>query len=107
MSCLSGLPACYEGFRNMFNPASVKNGDVHAFYMKNVVQPKKPLRVAITGVAGQIGYALLPMIANGDMFGSDQEVIIQGVDLNIDAVKENLKGINMELEDGFGQAAAA
>jgi hypothetical protein len=41
------------------------------------------------------------MIANGDMFGQDQEVIIQGVDLNMDAVKENLRGINMELEDGY------
>lgn len=41
------------------------------------------------------------MIANGDMFGPNQEVIIQGVDLNIDAVRENLKGIQMELDDGY------
>jgi len=74
---------------------------VHKAYYEKFIQPKKPIRVAITGVAGQIGYALLPMIANGDMFGPDQEVIIQGVDLNIDAVKENLKGIQMELEDGY------
>jgi len=40
------------------------------------------------------------MIANGDMFG-EREVIIQGVDLNIDAVKANLRGIQMELDDGY------
>jgi malate dehydrogenase len=91
----------YEKFRNIFNPASIKNKDVHKTYYERFLQPKKPIRVAITGVAGQIGYALLPMIANGDMFGTDNEVIIQGVDLNIEAVKDNLKGINMELEDGY------
>lgn len=100
-SCFSGMPALYESFREIFNPHSIKGKDVHALYYNNFLQPKKPIRVAITGVAGQIGYALLPMIANGDMFGPDQEVIIQGVDLPIDQVKENLKGINMELEDGY------
>lgn len=99
MSCFVG---CFDGIRECFNPKSIKGGkDVHAAYYQKFVQPKKPIRVAITGVAGQIGYALLPMIANGDMFGPDQEVIIQGVDLNLDAVKENLKGIQMELDDGY------
>mmetsp|Transcript_24465 Transcript_24465/g.61532 ORF Transcript_24465/g.61532 Transcript_24465/m.61532 type:complete len:371 (-) Transcript_24465:872-1984(-) len=98
MSCFVG---CFDGLREVFNPKSIKGKDVHASYYLNMLQPKKPLRVAITGVAGQIGYALLPMIANGDMFGPDQEVIIQGVDLNIEAVRENLKGIQMELDDGY------
>jgi len=101
-SCLSGIPALYESFRQIFNPESSKGSpNAHEAYYNRFIQPKKPIRVAITGVAGQIGYALLPMIANGDMFGPDQEVIIQGVDLPIDQVKENLKGINMELEDGY------
>lgn len=98
MSCFVG---CFEAFRECFNPKSIKGRNVHSNYYEKFVQPKKPIRVAITGVAGQIGYALLPMIANGDMFGPDQEVIIQGVDLNIEAVKENLKGIQMELDDGY------
>lgn len=98
MSCFIG---CFDGFRHIFNPKSIKKSpDVHAAYYEKFLQPKRPIRVAITGVAGQIGYALLAMIANGDMFGPDQEVIIQGVDLNIEAVRENLKGIQMELDDG-------
>jgi len=98
MSCFVGL---YDCFRAAFNPKSIKGGrDVNRAYYMDCVQAQQPLRVAITGVAGQIGYALLPMIANGDMFG-DREVIIQGVDLNIEAVKANMKGIQMELEDGF------
>ena len=77
--CLSGLPALYESFRHMFNPASIKQEPTaHDAYYDKFLRPKKPIRVAITGVAGQIGYALLPMIANGDMFGPDQAVIIQG-----------------------------
>lgn len=99
MSCFIGV---FDSFRHCFNPKSIKKTpDCHTAYYDKFVQAKKPIRVAITGVAGQIGYALLPMIANGDMFGPNQEVIIQGVDLNNDAVKENLKGIQMELDDGY------
>jgi malate dehydrogenase len=97
MSCFVGIFDC---LREVFNPKSIKGRDVNKAYYNDFVQPPKPVRVAITGVAGQIGYALLPMIANGDMFG-DREVIIQGVDLNIDAVKANLRGIQMELDDGY------
>lgn len=98
MSCFI---SCFDGIRACMNPKSIKKTpDCHQAYYERFLQPKKPIRVAITGVAGQIGYALLPMIANGDMFGPDQEVIIQGVDLNIEAVRENLKGIQMELDDG-------
>jgi len=98
MSCFVGL---YDSFRACFNPRSIKSGrDVNKAYYMDFVQPQKPIKVTITGVAGQIGYALLPMIANGDMFGN-REVIITGIDLNIEAVKQNMKGIMMELEDGY------
>lgn len=58
-----------------------------------------PIRVAVTGAAGQIGYALLPRIANGDMFGPDQPVILQMLELPIEAAQAALKGVAMELED--------
>jgi len=92
--------ACFDYLRHMTLPVSVKCKDIHAAYYDNFVRTKRPIRVGITGVAGQIGYALVPMIAAGDMFGPDQPVIIQGVDLDIPAVKESLKGLKMELEDG-------
>jgi len=60
----------------------------------------EPVRVTITGAAGQIGYSLLPMIANGNMFGKSQRVILQCLDLNLPGVKENMRGIQMELQDG-------
>jgi malate dehydrogenase len=43
---------------------------------------KSPLRIAVTGAAGQIGYSLLFRIANGDMLGKDQPVILQCVDFS-------------------------
>ncbi|MDR1075579.1 MAG: malate dehydrogenase [Xanthomonadaceae bacterium] len=60
---------------------------------------KKPLRVAVTGAAGQIGYALLFRIAAGDMLGKDQPVILQLLELPIDKAQAALKGVMMELED--------
>ena len=78
---------------------------------------KKPLRVAVTGAAGQIGYSLLFRIANGDMLGRDQPVILQLLELPIDKAQAALKGVMMELEDcafpllagmsGTGDAKAA
>eukprot|EP00499_Haloplacidia_sp_CaronLabIsolate_P015228 CAMPEP_0196780574 /NCGR_PEP_ID=MMETSP1104-20130614/8053_1 /TAXON_ID=33652 /ORGANISM="Cafeteria sp., Strain Caron Lab Isolate" /LENGTH=336 /DNA_ID=CAMNT_0042150787 /DNA_START=50 /DNA_END=1060 /DNA_ORIENTATION=+ len=59
---------------------------------------KAPIRVAVTGAAGQIGYALLPLIAKGDAFGPDQPVILQLLDLPF-ALK-SLEGSVMELQDG-------
>ncbi|MBX3009926.1 MAG: malate dehydrogenase [Caldilineaceae bacterium] len=58
---------------------------------------KSPLRVAITGAAGNIGYALIYRIANGDLFGPDQPVILQL--LEITPALPALKGVAMELED--------
>ncbi len=60
---------------------------------------KKPVRVAVTGAAGQIGYSLLFRIASGQMLGSDQPVILQLLELPIDKVQAALKGVMMEIED--------
>ena len=58
---------------------------------------KAPVRVAVTGAAGQISYSLLFRIASGDMLGKDQPVILQL--LEITPALEALKGVAMELED--------
>ncbi|HEY1460267.1 MAG TPA: malate dehydrogenase [Casimicrobiaceae bacterium] len=60
---------------------------------------KKPVRVAVTGAAGQIGYSLLFRIANGEMLGHDQPVILQLLELPLDKAQAALKGVMMELED--------
>lgn len=59
----------------------------------------KPIRVAVTGAAGQIGYSLLFRIASGEMLGKDQPVILQLLELPIDKAQAALKGVMMELED--------
>jgi len=58
---------------------------------------KKPVRVAVTGAAGQIGYSLLFRIASGEMLGKDQPVILQL--LEITPALNALNGVVMELED--------
>ncbi len=58
---------------------------------------KAPIRVAITGAAGQIGYSLLFRIANGDMLGRDQPLILQLLD--VPQAQQALRGVAMELED--------
>jgi malate dehydrogenase len=60
---------------------------------------KKPVRVAITGAAGQIGYALLFRIASGEMLGKDQPVILQLLEVPVEGPQKALKGVMMELED--------
>ena len=60
---------------------------------------KTPLRVAVTGAAGQIGYSILPRIAAGEAFGKDQPVILQLLEIPVDKVQEALKGVAMELDD--------
>jgi malate dehydrogenase len=60
---------------------------------------KKPVRIAVTGAAGQIGYSLLFRLANGDMLGRDQPVVLQLLELPIDKAQGALKGVMMELED--------
>lgn len=60
---------------------------------------KKPVRVAVTGAAGQIGYALLFRIASGEMLGKDQPVILQLLEIADEKAQKALKGVMMELED--------
>ncbi|MGA3007757.1 MAG: malate dehydrogenase [Opitutaceae bacterium] len=58
---------------------------------------KSPIRVAITGAAGQIGYSLLFRIASGSMFGPDQPVILHLIE--IEPALKALNGVVMELDD--------
>ena len=58
---------------------------------------KSPVRVAVTGAAGQIGYSLLFRIASGEMLGKDQPVILQLLDLP--QAQKAVAGVMMELED--------
>ena len=60
---------------------------------------KAPLRVAVSGAAGQIGYALLFRIANGDMLGKDQPVILQLLEIADEKAQKALKGVMMEIDD--------
>ncbi|KAF0241557.1 MAG: hypothetical protein FD180_4384 [Planctomycetota bacterium] len=60
---------------------------------------KTPLRVAVTGAAGQIGYSLLFRIASGSMFGADQPLILQLIEAPIEKAMQALQGVAMELED--------
>ncbi len=60
---------------------------------------KKPIRVAVTGAAGNIGYALLFRIASGEMLGKDQPVILQLLEIPVEGPQKALKGVAMELED--------
>ncbi len=60
---------------------------------------KKPVRVAVTGAAGQIGYSLLFRIAAGEMLGRDQPVILQMLELPVDKAQAALRGVMMEIED--------
>ena len=58
---------------------------------------KQPVRVVVTGAAGQIGYALLFRIASGAMLGNDQPVILQLLDIT--PAMDALQGVKMELDD--------
>jgi len=60
---------------------------------------KKPIKVAVTGAAGQIGYALLFRIASGAMFGPDQPVILQLLEVPVEKAMLALNGVAMELDD--------
>ena len=60
---------------------------------------KSPVRVSVTGAAGQIGYSLLFRIASGEMLGKDQPVILQLLEIPDEKAQKALKGVMMELED--------
>ena len=60
---------------------------------------KSPIRVAVTGAAGQIGYSLVFRIASGEMLGKDQPVILQMLELPMEKAQAALQGVMMELDD--------
>ncbi|HZR69568.1 MAG TPA: malate dehydrogenase [Burkholderiales bacterium] len=60
---------------------------------------KSPMRVAVTGAAGQIGYSLLFRIASGAMLGADQPVVLQLLEIPDEKAQKALKGVMMELDD--------
>jgi malate dehydrogenase len=60
---------------------------------------KRPMRVAVTGAAGQIGYALLFRIAAGEMLGHDQPIILQLLEIPDEKAQKALEGVIMELDD--------
>jgi malate dehydrogenase len=60
---------------------------------------KTPVRVAVTGAAGQIGYALLFRIAAGQMLGAEQPLILQLLEIPDEKAQKALAGVMMELED--------
>jgi malate dehydrogenase len=60
---------------------------------------KAPLRVAVTGAAGQIGYSLLFRIAAGEMLGPDQPVVLQLLEIPNEKAQKALTGVMMELDD--------
>ena len=60
---------------------------------------KTPIRVAVTGAAGQIGYSLLFRIASGQMFGPDQPIILQLIEAPVEKAMKALEGVAMELDD--------
>jgi malate dehydrogenase len=64
-----------------------------------VSQTKSPMRIAVTGAAGQIGYSLLFRIANGDLLGKDQPVILQLLEIPDEKAQKALKGVMMEIDD--------
>jgi len=66
---------------------------------------KAPVRVAVTGAAGQIGYSLLFRIASGEMLGKDQPVILQLLELT--PALNALKGVAMELDDCASRCCTA
>src|SRR5207249_3742038 len=79
-----GLPACFH-----------QNG--HPYSRPCAIMSTTPLRVAVTGAAGQIGYSLLFRIASGAMFGPNQPLILHLIE--IEPALPALNGVVMELED--------
>jgi malate dehydrogenase len=60
---------------------------------------KKPVRVAVTGAAGQIGYAVLFRIASGEMLGKDQPIVLSLLEVPVEKAQQALQGVMMELQD--------
>jgi malate dehydrogenase len=60
---------------------------------------KEPVRVAVTGAAGQIGYAILFRIASGEMLGKDQPIVLSLLEVPVEKAQQALQGVMMELQD--------
>src|SRR3954449_4775783 len=85
--------------RHRTRPARESQRPPFANHLSEISMSKKPVRVAVTGAAGQIGYALLFRIASGEMLGKDQPVILQLLEVPMEKPQQALKGVMMELED--------
>lgn len=62
-----------------------------------MVQTNKPVKICITGAAGQIAYSLIPLVCEGVMFGPNQPIILHLLDIPM--CEEALKGVVMEIQD--------
>src|SRR5438093_12113095 len=73
--------------------------DIFGLLQESLYMSNKPMRVAVTGAAGQIGYSLLFRIASGEMLGKNQPVILQMLEIPDEKAQKALKGVMMELDD--------
>jgi malate dehydrogenase len=85
-----GRPAALESALSYLGPSVP---------LDSLMSTKSPIRVAVTGAAGQIGYALVPRIASGEMFGKDQPVILHMIEIPDEKAMKGLEGVAMELDD--------
>ena len=87
-----------EGQKNMQH--RVERGPVDAYVKRPPRVPQSaPVRVAVTGAAGQICYSLLKRIAAGEMFGRQTPVVLQLLEIPVEKAQKALVGVAMELED--------
>jgi len=87
----AAAPAIYTRSMSLFGGSSSSGKPA------NILNQKKPVRIAVTGAAGQIGYSMLFRLASGELLGKDQPVILQLLELQ--PALNSLKGVVMELED--------
>src|SRR5881409_2853871 len=73
--------------------------DIFGLLQESLYMSNKPIRVAVTGAAGQIGYSLLFRIASGEMLGKDQPVILQLLEIPDEKAQKALTGVMMEVDD--------
>ena len=63
------------------------------------ISNKKTVKVSVTGASGQIGYAILFRILNGEVFGKNVKIDLQLIDINVDKIQKALHGVALEIED--------
>jgi hypothetical protein len=98
---LTALAAASDMLRELYRCGGAVESILpsRAAYSREFFMSKAPIRVAVTGAAGQIGYALLFRIASGEMLGKDQPVILQMLEIPDEKAQKALKGVMMELDD--------